>query len=289
MAPREDRPFQESLPRSLPGLWPPPGPQPQPGPLPSQDVPSVPCGKEAVSAGGAGSSRPRPTLVPSISSDHAVARSQEHCMGVLGWTEAAGDPPWRQVWAGAWLTGACGRVAMRCTRGPAAGLGIPPCSHGDCLPPAEPGVTGPHCTLGPLRASLLGVPSSNGEAHQPGLGWAGEAGERLPSPREPGPGLLEGRGLMVCPPCAQHHHHHLPLPTALHLRARPCERLVREPGPVSALEREEEAGPLHGGRGGRGGQLAALGRARPRCPATMSPCRLQQGSVVCLLPTRSAF
>lgn len=32
-------------------------------------------------------------------SDHAVTRSQEHCVGVLGWTEAAGDTPWRQVWA----------------------------------------------------------------------------------------------------------------------------------------------------------------------------------------------
>ncbi|XP_047411487.1 NAD kinase isoform X2 [Sciurus carolinensis] len=28
--------------------------------------------------------------------DNAVTRSQEYCMGVLGWTEAAGDPPWRQ-------------------------------------------------------------------------------------------------------------------------------------------------------------------------------------------------
>ncbi|XP_012920589.1 NAD kinase isoform X4 [Heterocephalus glaber] len=28
--------------------------------------------------------------------DHAVTRSQEHCVGVLGRTEAAGDTPWRQ-------------------------------------------------------------------------------------------------------------------------------------------------------------------------------------------------
>ncbi|XP_054993771.1 NAD kinase isoform X4 [Sorex araneus] len=76
--------------------------------------------------------------------DHAVPRSQEHCLGVLRWTKATGDTPWRQ-----------------------------------------------------------------------------------------------------------HQHHNILLPAALHLRARPRERLVREPGPVSALERAQEAGTVLGGRRGR--------------------------------------
>ena len=39
----------------------------------------------------------------------------------------------------------------------------------------------------------------------------------------------------------QHHHHYFLLPRPLHLFPGPGQRLVREPGPVFALEREEEA------------------------------------------------
>ncbi|XP_036918078.1 NAD kinase isoform X3 [Sturnira hondurensis] len=63
------------------------------------------------------------------------------------------------------------------------------------------------------------------------------------------PGWTEEAG---DPPWRQHQHHYLVLPAPFHLRPRPCERLVREPGPVSALERPQAAGALHG-RGGRGG------------------------------------
>lgn len=66
----------------------------------------------------------------------------------------------------------------------------------------------------------------------------------------------------------QHQHHHLLLPSALHLRARPRERLVREPGPVSALERAQEAGPVPRGRGCRA--RPGLGRRRV-CPVPCPP------------------
>lgn len=39
----------------------------------------------------------------------------------------------------------------------------------------------------------------------------------------------------------QYNHHHFLLPCSLHLFPGPGQRLVREPGPVFTLEREEEA------------------------------------------------
>ncbi|XP_037002818.2 NAD kinase isoform X3 [Artibeus jamaicensis] len=68
------------------------------------------------------------------------------------------------------------------------------------------------------------------------------------------------------PPRRQHQHHYLVLPAPLHLRPRPRERLVREPGPVSALERPQAAGALRrrGGRGGGGGLAGA--RCTPVVP-----------------------
>lgn len=80
------------------------------------------------------------------------------------------------------------------------------------------------------------------------------------APREGIPGLT---GPCVPPP--QHQHHYLLLSAPLHLRPGPCERLVRELGPVSTLECAQEAGPLPGGRGGRGGGGARRGLACARC------------------------
>lgn len=77
---------------------------------------------------------------------------------------------------------------------------------------------------------------ASSQAGEPGAEWlfAGSVAAALGR----GLGALTGRVAF------QHQHHYLLLPAALHLCAGPCERLVREPGPVSALEREEEAGPL---------------------------------------------
>lgn len=46
----------------------------------------------------------------------------------------------------------------------------------------------------------------------------------------------------------QYHHHYFLLPCSLHLFPGPGQRLVREPGPVFTLEREEET-ELHQLRG----------------------------------------
>lgn len=143
------------------------------------------------------------------------------------------------------------------------------------------GCTRPLCLCPPLLRGVLrgpmALPRTDSrtrgpcQAGEPGLKWllADRTGPAL------GGGPLGGRQVLLAlgsrtPPCLQHQHHYLVLPAALHLRAGPGERLVREPGPVSALERAQAAGPLHG-RGGRGG----AGRGRGLAARCRGPCRRQ--------------
>lgn len=144
----------------------------------------------------------------------------------------------------------------------------------------SPRLPGPHASedLGPGCSGSDGSRAevASSQAAEPGVEWlfAGSVAAAL------------GRGLgaLTSRVVFQHQHHYLLLPAALHLRARPCERLVREPGPVSALEREEETGPLCRGRGrgrgcrGRGG----LGRA---AAAALRPPERPASCHYCLLPT----
>ncbi|XP_058160611.1 NAD kinase isoform X2 [Dasypus novemcinctus] len=105
------------------------------------------------------------------------------------------------------------------------------------------------------------------QAHR-GPRGRGAQDHTVPGGAEHGVGVLRWAEETGDRPRGQHQHHHLLLPAALHLRPRPRERLVREPGPVPALERAQEAGPLRRGRGRRRGRWpgrTGLGPCAHRC------------------------